>query len=196
MGKFEELKDTENYKKAVSGIKALFELVGENSSREGLKRTPERFLKACINEWFGGYDKDPEQFSTQFLDGAENYNDMVLVKNIKVQSHCEHHLAPIVGVAHVAYIPSRTIIGLSKINRIVDLYSRRLQVQERLTGQIAKAIDSILHPKGVAVLVVADHFCIKTRGIGDEQSITETAKLLGVFETDLVWQEKFFRAVK
>lgn len=166
----------------IDAIKTLLKFIGENPEREGLKDTPKRFLKAWQEFWGSGYGKDLTSLMKVFSDGGDSYDEMVLVKNIKVMSHCEHHLAPIVGVAHVAYIPrDGKIVGLSKINRVVDMFARRLQVQERLTTQIAEAIQEQLNPLGVAVLITADHFCVKSRGIQDINSVTTTSKMLGVF---------------
>lgn len=172
-------------KKEINAVRTLLEFIGENPDREGLQDTPKRFLKAWAEYWGSGYSKSPAEVMKVFDDGGKNYDEMVLVKNIKVFSHCEHHIAPIVGVAHVAYIPQNgKILGLSKLNRLVDMFARRLQVQERLTTQIAEALQAELNPLGVAVSITADHFCVKTRGIQDVNSVTTTNKLLGVFKDD------------
>lgn len=169
--------------KHINAVKTLLEFIGEDPNREGLAETPKRFLKAWAEYWGGGYDKDAKAIMKVFDDGGQNYDEMVLVKDIKVFSHCEHHIAPIVGVAHVAYIPQNgKILGLSKLNRLVDMFARRLQVQERLTTQIAEALWEELRPLGVGVVITADHFCVKTRGIQDVNSVTTTSKLLGVFK--------------
>lgn len=171
--------------KEINAVKTLIRFIGDNPDREGLKDTPERFLKAWRDYWGSGYQVEPKSVMKVFQDGASDYDEMVLVKNIKVFSHCEHHIAPIVGVAHIAYIPQgNKILGLSKLNRLVDMFARRLQVQERLTSQIANALQDELQPLGVAVMIVADHFCVKTRGIQDINSITTTSKLLGIFKDD------------
>lgn len=180
----------------IDAIKVLLKFIGEDPEREGLRDTPRRFLKAWQEYWGAGYSKDLTALMKVFSDGGDNYDEMVLVKNIKVMSHCEHHLAPIVGVAHVAYIPrDGKIVGLSKINRVVDMFARRLQVQERLTTQIAEAIQEQLNPLGVAVLITADHFCVKSRGIQDVNSITTTSKMLGVFMDKPAARAEFFNAV-
>lgn len=167
--------------KAIEAIKTLLEYIGEDPEREGLIDTPKRVLKAWKQDWGKGYSQKPEDFLKVFSDGGERYNQMVVVKDIRVFSHCEHHLCPIVGKAKVAYIPNGHIVGLSKINRLVDMYARRLQVQERLTSQIADAIHALLNPIGVGVVIEADHFCVKTRGITDESSFTTTSALRGEF---------------
>lgn len=183
--------------KHINAVKTLLEFIGEDPGREGLEDTPKRFLKAWAEYWGCGYGKDAKAIMKVFDDGGQNYDEMVLVKDIKVFSHCEHHIAPIVGVAHVAYIPQNgKILGLSKLNRLVDMFARRLQVQERLTTQIAEALWEELKPLGAAVAITADHFCVKTRGIQDVNSVTTTSKLLGVFKDDLKARNEFFNAIK
>lgn len=181
----------------IEAVKTLLEFIGEDPNREGLAETPKRFLKAWKEYWGSGYDKDVKSVMKVFTDGAHDYDEMVLVKNIKVFSHCEHHIAPIVGFAHLAYIPNNNkIVGLSKLNRLVDMFARRLQVQERLTTQIANALWEELQPLGVAVSITADHFCVKTRGIQDVNSVTTTSKLLGVFKEDLKARNEFLNLIK
>lgn len=182
--------------KEIEAVKTLLTFIGEDVSRDDLKETPMRFLKAWRDYWGSGYEKDPADIMKTFKSSG-NYDEMVLVKNIKVFSHCEHHLAPIVGVAHVAYIPSNgQILGLSKLNRLVDMFARRLQVQERLTTQIATALYTELNALGVGVVIEAEHFCVKTRGIQDVNSITTTSKLLGVFMTKSEVREEFLNLVR
>lgn len=177
--------------KEIEAVKTLIRFIGDDPEREGLKETPERFLKAWRDHWGSGYEKDPQAVMKVFKD-ANSYNEMVLVKDIKVFSHCEHHIAPIVGKAHVAYIPKDgVILGLSKLNRLVDMFARRLQVQERLTTQIANALYDKLQPLGVGVVITADHFCVKTRGVQDENSKTITSTLLGVFMEDPRVRQEF-----
>lgn len=177
--------------KEIEAVKTILSFIGEDPEREGLKDTPKRFLKAWAEFWGSGYDKNPKDLMKVFEDGASKYDEMVLERNIRVLSHCEHHIAPIVGVADVAYIPNGKIIGLSKINRIVDMFSRRLQVQERLTTQIAEALYEELQPLGVGVIIRAEHFCVKTRGIMDTNSLTTTSKLLGVFKEKKEVRDEF-----
>lgn len=156
--------------------------IGENPQREGLRETPSRVVRAWA-EWFSGYNTDPHALlATSFEDGSENVDEMVLLTNIPVQSHCEHHITPIIGVAHVAYIPQGRIVGISKLARVVDAYARRLQVQERLTNQIADAINEALRPQGVAVVIRATHFCMATRGVKMPQVDTTTSALRGAFK--------------
>lgn len=183
--------------KEIEAVKTLLKFIGEDPEREGLKETPKRFLKAWREHWGSGYSKTAKSVMKVFTDGSQDYDEMILVKNIKVFSHCEHHIAPIIGVAHVAYIPANNkIIGLSKLNRLVDMFARRLQVQERLTTQIANALNDELQPLGVAVSITADHFCVKTRGIQDVNSVTTTSKLLGVFKEKPVVREEFLNLIK
>lgn len=162
----------------------LLVAIGEDVNRAGLKETPDRVVKAW-GEWFKGYNQDPVKLLKTFTDGAENYSgdEMVIRKNIPVYSHCEHHLCPIFGVAHVAYIPKEKIVGLSKLDRIVDVFARRLQVQERLTNQIADALFDGLKPKGVGVLINARHMCVESRGVQHIDSSTITSALRGVMRS-------------
>lgn len=162
-------------------VHELLRYLGEDPNREGLLETPARVVKA-YGEWFAGYKQDPADLFKVFEDGAEGADEMVLLTDIPVFSHCEHHITPIVGVAHVAYIPKDKIVGISKLARVVDLFSRRLQVQERLTNQIADAIQTHLDPLGVAVVIRAKHFCMATRGVKTPNVDTTTSALRGVFK--------------
>lgn len=182
--------------KEIEAVKTILRFIGEDPDREGLQETPKRFLKAWKEYWGSGYAKNPKDVMKVFRD-VNNYDEMVLVKNIKVFSHCEHHIAPIAGVAHVAYIPNDgVVLGLSKLNRLVDMFARRLQVQERLTSQIAHALYEELKPLGVGVVITADHFCVKTRGIQDENSVTTTSTLLGVFRDKPEVRNEFLSLVR
>ena len=145
--------------KAEEAVKTIIEWIGENPEREGLKSTPKRVIKA-YREYFRGYTQNPAQFLSKTFTEVEGYDDMVIEKNISIQSHCEHHMAPITGVAHVAYIPSNKVVGLSKLARVVEVFSKRLQTQERLTMQIARTIMDVLQPRGVAVTIDASHQCM------------------------------------
>lgn len=164
-------------------IRRLLQFVGEDSQRGGLLDTPKRVAKAW-RYWCSGYEKKPEEVIKTFEDGAEAYDEMVVVKDIPIYSHCEHHLAAIFGTATIAYIPNGRIVGLSKLSRLADIYSRRLQVQERLTNQIADALDSLLSPKGVGVLIKARHLCMESRGICQQGHHTITSAVRGVMRTD------------
>ncbi len=163
-------------------VTRLFQYIGEDPHREGLKETPARFLSAW-KEWASGYGVDPADVLKAFEDGADGYDEMVIVHNIPVISKCEHHLADIVGHAHVGYIPNGKIVGLSKLSRLVDIYARRLQVQERLTVQIADAIVKHLDPKGVGVVIRASHGCMSTRGVKVHGNATTTSAMRGALMT-------------
>lgn len=180
-------------KQAEAAVRALLAYVGENPYRQGLLETPKRVRKAW-RHWCSGYSLDPAQLLKTFEDGAELCGDeMVIVRNIELYSHCEHHMAPFFGVAHVAYIPDKKIVGLSKLARVVDVYARRLQVQERLTNQIANVIDDVLQPKGVGVAITAKHFCMCSRGVQKQGSDTVTSALRGALRNDAAAREEFLR---
>ena len=181
-------------KKAEEAIKTIIEWVGEDSEREGLKSTPKRVIKA-FKEYFKGYSQDPAEFLSKTFTDVEGYDDMVVEKNISIQSHCEHHMAPITGVAHVAYIPSKKVVGLSKLARVVEVFSKRLQTQERLTMQIAKTIMNVLQPRGVAVTIDASHQCMTNRGVKKEDTTTITNYFLGAFKDDLSFQNRYLRYI-
>ena len=161
----------------------LQEVIGEDVRREGLRETPARVVKAW-RHWTSGYDVDIAKLLKTFKDGAEDYDEMVLVKNIPIYSKCEHHLADIFGTATIAYIPNGRVVGLSKLSRVADAFARRLQVQERLTTQIANALDEHLQPSAVGVIVKARHMCMESRGICQQGHHTVTSALRGVFKTD------------
>ena len=180
--------------KAEEAIKTIIEWVGEDPEREGLKSTPRRVIKA-FKEYFQGYKQDPAEYLTKTFTDIEGYDDMVIEKNISIRSHCEHHIAPIIGVAHVAYIPSKKVVGLSKLARVVEAFSKRLQTQERLTMQIAKTIMNVLQPRGVAVTIDASHQCMTNRGIKKENTTTITNNFLGVFKDNLSFQNRYLRYI-
>lgn len=181
---------------ALCAVRTILEYIGEDPVREGLEETPERFLKAWTQHWGWGYNQDVKKLLKVFEDGAESYDEMVLVKDIKLYSHCEHHIAPIIGVAHVAYIPNGKIVGLSKIARLVEVFARRLQVQERLTAEIATTLMKELEPLGVAVVIEAEHLCMSSRGIEKQGSKTVTSKLLGCFKDEESTRAEFMRLIK
>jgi len=172
----------------------IIKWIGEDSSREGLLETPKRVMKA-FREYFKGYSEDPKHVLEKTFGDVEGYDDMVVQKNISVQSHCEHHMAPIVGVAHVAYIPNERIVGLSKLARVVEVFAKRLQTQERLTMQIAKTLMEALDAKGVAVSIDATHQCMTMRGVKKEQATTVTNYYLGQFKEDLSYQNRYLRFI-
>ena len=190
------LKDSEKIseKEAEEAFAKIIKWLGEDPSREGLKSTPKRLIKA-YKEYFKGYSEDPEKILEKTFGDVQGYDDMVIQKNISVQSHCEHHMAPIIGVAHVAYIPNERVVGLSKLARVVEVFSKRLQTQERLTMQIAKSLMEALNAKGVAVSIDATHQCMTTRGIKKEQATTVTNYYLGQFKEDLGYQNRYLRFI-
>ena len=180
--------------KAEEAIKTIIEWIGEDPNREGLISTPRRVVKA-FKEYFKGYSEDPRKYLSKTFTEVEGYDDMVIEKNISIQSHCEHHMAPIVGVVHVAYVPSSKVVGLSKLARVVEVFSKRLQTQERLTMQIAKTIMNVLQPRGVAVTIDASHQCMTNRGVKKENTTTVTNYFLGVFKEDLSFQNRYLRYI-
>jgi len=181
-------------KEAEEAFTKIIKWLGEDPSREGLKSTPKRLIKS-YKEYFKGYSEDPAKILEKTFGDVQGYDDMVIQKNISVQSHCEHHMAPIIGVAHVAYIPNTRVVGLSKLARVVEVFSRRLQTQERLTMQIAKTLMEALNAKGVAVSIDATHQCMTTRGIKKEQATTITNYYLGQFKEDLSFQNRYLRFI-
>ena len=180
--------------KAEEAIETIIKWIGEDPAREGLKSTPRRVVKA-YKEYFQGYKEDPANYLKKTFTEIEGYDDMVIEKNISIRSHCEHHMAPIIGVAHVAYIPSKKVVGLSKLARVVEAFSKRLQTQERLTMQIAKTIMDVLQPRGVAVTIDALHQCMTNRGVKKENSTTVTNYFLGAFKDDLSFQNRYLRYI-
>ena len=180
--------------KAEEAIQTIIQWIGEDPEREGLKSTPKRVIKA-YKEYFQGYMENPEKYLTKTFTEIEGYDDMIIEKNISIRSHCEHHMAPIIGIAHVAYIPSKKVVGLSKLARVVEAFSKRLQTQERLTMQIAKTIMHILQPRGVAVTIDAAHQCMTNRGIKKEKTTTVTNYFLGAFKEDLSFQNRYLRYI-
>ena len=181
-------------KKAEEAVKTIIEWIGENPHREGLRSTPKRVIKA-FKEYFRGYSEEPANYLIKTFSEVDDYDDMVIEKNISIRSHCEHHMAPITGVAHVAYIPSKKVVGLSKLARVVDAFSKRLQTQERLTMQIAKTIMDTLQPRGVAVTIDATHHCMTDRGVKKENTKTITNYFLGAFKDDLGFQNRYLRYI-
>ena len=181
-------------KEAEEAFKTILAWMGEDPSREGLLETPKRVVKA-FKEYFKGYKEDPIQVLDKTFGDVDGYDDMVIQKNISVQSHCEHHMAPIIGKAHVAYIPNERVVGLSKLARVVEVFSKRLQTQERLTMQIANTLMGALDAKGVAVTIDSTHQCMTMRGIKKEQATTVTNYYLGKFKDDLSYQNRYLRLI-
>tara|TARA_B100001250_G_scaffold40956_1_gene32404 strand:- start:752 stop:1357 length:606 start_codon:yes stop_codon:yes gene_type:complete len=188
------VKNNVSDKEAEEAFKKILKWIGENPEREGLVETPKRLVKA-FKEYFSGYDVDAKSILSKTFGDVEGYDDMVIQKNISLQSHCEHHMAPIIGVVHVAYIPKNKVVGLSKLARLVEVYAKRLQTQERLTKQIATTLMEALDAKGVAVSVDAAHQCMTMRGIKKEQATTVTNYYLGQFKEDLSFQNRYLRFI-
>ena len=181
-------------KEAEEAFRTILTWMGEDANREGLLETPKRVMKA-YKEYFKGYHEDPSKILDKTFGDVEGYDDMVVQKNISVQSHCEHHMAPIIGKAHVAYIPKERVVGLSKLARVVEVFSKRLQTQERLTMQIANTLMESLDAKGVAVTIDSTHQCKTMRGIKKEQATTVTNYYLGQFKEDLSYQNRYLRFI-
>ena len=167
-------------KEVHEAVRKLLLWAGDDPDREGLVGTPDRVARA-YKEFFAGYEQDPEEILRTTFEEVEGYDEMVLVKDIGVESHCEHHMVPIIGRAHIAYIPNNRVVGISKLARVVDIFSKRLQIQEKMTAQIANAIENVLQPKGIAVVIDASHQCMTTRGVNKPESSTVTSAMRGVF---------------
>ncbi len=181
-------------KEAEEAFRTILAWIGEDPNREGLLETPKRVVKA-YKEYFKGYKENSNEILDKTFGDVDGYDDMVVQKNISVQSHCEHHMAPIIGKAHVAYIPKKRVVGLSKLARVVEVFSKRLQTQERLTMQIAKTLMDTLDAKGVAVTIDSTHQCMTMRGIKKEQATTVTNYYLGQFKDDLSYQNRYLRFI-
>ena len=168
---------------AEEAVKTLISWAGDNPNREGLLETPKRVVKS-YQEFYSGYDQDPDEILSKIFEEVEGYDEIIIVKDIRLESHCEHHMVPILGKAHVAYIPDKRVVGISKLARVVDLYSKRLQTQETMTAQIADTINRVLKPKGVAIVIDATHQCMTSRGVYKTESSTVTSRMLGAFRED------------
>jgi GTP cyclohydrolase I len=175
---------------AMDAVRTLIAWTGDNPNREGLLDTPRRVVDA-YGEWFDGYDADPEKELSRVFEDVQGYDDVVMLRDIEVESHCEHHMAPFLGKAYVAYVPTNKVVGISKLARVVEIFARRLQTQETLTQQIANTINEHLKPAGVAILIDAEHQCMTTRGVHHRHVSTLTTQFTGVFKTDLALQERF-----
>ena len=186
--------DKPSREEALAAVKTLISWAGDDPTREGLVETPDRVIRA-YREFFAGYEEDPEQVLAKTFEEVEGYDDAVIVRNIRVESHCEHHIVPILGVAHVGYIPNKRVVGISKLARIVDIFGKRLQTQETMTAQIADTINRVLEPKGVAVVIDAGHQCMSTRGIHKTESSTITSRMLGIFREKPETREEFMHLI-
>lgn len=179
---------------ALNAVRTLISWAGDNPDREGLIETPDRVVRS-YKEFFSGYEEDPEKVLGKTFEEVEGYDEVVIVRNIRVESHCEHHMVPIVGVAHVGYIPNKRVVGISKLARVVDIYGKRLQTQETMTALIADTIDRVLEPKGVAVVIDANHECMSTRGIHKTESSTITSRMLGSFRDNVETRAEFMNLI-
>jgi GTP cyclohydrolase I len=175
---------------AMQAVKTLIEWAGDDPTREGLVETPKRVV-AAYEEFFEGYSQNPEDILRKTFEEVEGYDEMVIVKDIRLESHCEHHIVPILGTAHIGYIPNKRVVGISKLARIVDVFGKRLQTQETMTSQIATTIENVLNPKGVAVVIDAGHQCMSTRGVHKTESSTVTSSMKGVFKENQVTRNEF-----
>ncbi len=179
---------------AEAAVRTLLRWAGDNPEREGLLDTPKRVVKS-YEEFFSGYLQSPEEILERTFEEVEGYDEMVILKNMRLESHCEHHMVPIIGQAHVAYIPSKRVVGISKLARVVDVYAKRLQIQEKLTAQIADCIQQVLQPKGVAVIIDAAHQCMTTRGVHKCETNTITSRMTGLFKTDPRTRSEFMTLI-
>ncbi|MGZ5924854.1 MAG: GTP cyclohydrolase I FolE [Rhizomicrobium sp.] len=179
---------------AEAAIRTMLRWAGDDPNREGLLETPERVVKA-FEEWFAGYGQDPEAYMRRTFEQVEGYDNMIVLKDIRLESHCEHHLAPIIGRAHVGYLPTNRVVGISKLARVVEAYARRLQVQEKMNAQIANTIQRVLEPRGVAVVIEATHQCMTTRGVHKTGVTMVTSTMLGDFRTNEITRGEFLSVI-
>ena len=175
---------------AIEAVKTLIRWAGDNPQREGLSETPKRVIKS-YKDFFSGYELDPREILSKKFKEVDGYDEMIILKNIRLESHCEHHMVPFIGNAHVGYLPRKKVVGLSKLARLVEVFAKRLQIQEKLTAQIANAIDEVLQPKGVGVIIEASHLCVSTRGIHKHESKMVTSRMLGSFRNDQATRKEF-----
>src|SRR5437868_5034517 len=179
---------------AEAAVRTLLQWAGDDPAREGLVDTPARVARA-FEDWFSGYNQDPEEYMRRTFEEVEGYDDMIVLKDIRFESHCEHHLAPIIGKAHVGYLPNNKVVGISKLARVVEAYARRLQVQEKMNAQIANTIQKVLEPKGVAVVIEASHQCMTTRGVHKSGVSMVTSTMLGDFRTNEITRREFLAVI-
>ncbi len=180
---------------AEEAVRTLIRWAGDDPSREGLQDTPYRVAKA-YTEFFSGYDLDPEQVLRKTFEEHEGYDEMITLRGIVLESHCEHHMVPFTGVVHVGYLPDKRVVGISKLARVVEIFARRLQIQEKLTVQIADTIERVLKPKGVAVVIEAEHFCMTTRGVHKPGTITVTSRMKGAFRSSAATRREFLTMIR
>lgn len=179
---------------AENAVRTLIRWAGDDPTREGLAGTPARVARA-FEEFFGGYDEDPIEVLQRTFEETGGYDEMVVLRDMRFESHCEHHMAPIIGRAHIAYLPNKRVVGISKLARVLDIYSKRLQIQEKMTAQIASTIDEVLQPKGVAVVIDAAHQCMTTRGVHKPGMSMVTSRMLGLFRTDARTRREFLAII-
>ncbi len=186
--------DRPTFEEAEEAVRTLIRWAGDEPGREGLSETPSRVVRA-FDEWFSGYREDPSLILSKTFEETDGYDEMVVLRNIRFTSHCEHHIAPIVGRAHIGYLPTRRVVGISKLARLVDVYARRLQIQEKMTAQIANTINDILEPQGAAVVIEASHQCMTTRGADKPGSTLITSQMTGAFRDDASTRREFLSAI-
>jgi GTP cyclohydrolase IA len=179
---------------AQAAVRTLLQWAGEDPDREGLLGTPERVVRA-YEEWFAGYNEDPVELLQRTFEETAGYDEMVVLRDVRFESHCEHHIAPIIGTVHVAYLPATRVVGISKLARVIDVYAKRMQIQEKLTAQIANTIEDVLQPKGVAVVVTAQHQCMTTRGVHKTGVSMVTSRMLGAFRDNEATRREFLAIV-
>lgn len=179
---------------AKEAVRTLLRWAGDDPNREGLLETPDRVVRA-YKEWFAGYDEDPEAILSKTFEETDGYDEMVVLRNIRFESHCEHHIATIIGRAHVAYIPSHRVVGISKLARVVEVYAKRLQIQEKMTAQIANIVNEVLQPRGVGVVIEGTHGCMTTRGVHNTGSIMVTSQMIGAFRESDATRREFLNAI-
>ena len=180
---------------AIEAVKTLIRWAGDNPEREGLSETPKRVIKS-YKDFFSGYELDAREILSKQFKEVDGYDEMIILKNIRLESHCEHHMVPFIGNAHVGYLPRKKVVGLSKLARLVEVFAKRLQIQEKLTAQIANAIDEVLQPKGVGVIIEASHLCVSTRGIHKHESKMVTSRMLGSFRNDQATRKEFLDLIE
>lgn len=180
---------------AENAVRTLIQWAGDDPRREGLRGTPGRVVRA-YEEWFAGYFENPREYLQRTFEEVAGYDEMVLLRDIRFESHCEHHMAPIIGRVHIGYLPRKRVVGISKLVRLVDVYAKRMQVQEKMTAEIAACLNSVLKPAGVAVVVEGAHECMTTRGVHRSDVTMVTSRMLGVFRTNFKTRQEFFAAIK
>ncbi len=186
--------DRPSLEDAREAVRTLIRWAGDDPAREGLRETPDRVVRA-YGEWFSGYFEDPEDILAKTFEETEGYDEMVVLRNVRFNSHCEHHMAPIIGRAHVGYLPRRRVVGISKLARLVEVYARRLQIQEKMTAQIAQAVMHVLQPEGVGVVIEATHECMSTRGVDKPGATLITSQMSGPFREDPSTRREFLAAI-